>query len=458
MDPLKPANDSTPEHTGPEKQAKTAPLSSAGKAMSFNITRHIIFASLVIGLLVGTVGLWAAQAELTGAVIAPGSIVVDKNVKKLQHRDGGIISKIHVRNGDKVQAGDTMLELDDTQIRAEMGVILSQLTELVARSARLKAEIHSEEEVTFPPRFEELTDYTKKVTAAERRLFHDTRKHLNGQKEQLKLQIEQLAEEVAGITAQREAKQSQIELIGRELGQIEHLYKKNLTSVTRLYALQREQKRLSGELGGLTAQIARTKNKISEIRLQILSIGEEARLQAQRERRSAEARIAELREKEIAANDRLKRSKMLAPQSGIVHDMTVHTVGGVITTAETVLLIVPSEEKLSIEARIAPVDIDQVAIGGPVKLRFSAFNQRTTPELDGRIIHVAADLSKDESTGQAYYLARVEVEKDQLQTLSTLSLIPGMPVETFISTGTRTALSYFAKPITDQLRRAFREE
>lgn len=425
---------------------------------NFSVTGHIIFASLMIGLLVGLVGVWAAQAELTGAVIAQGSIVVDKNVKKLQHRDGGIITKIHVRDGDRVRAGDILLELDDTQIRAERGVILTQLTELIARSARLKAEIHAEEEVTFPPQFESKSDHTKQVTAAERRLFHDSRTHINGRKAQLKLQIEQLTEEVTGITAQRTAKQSQIELIGRELSQIEHLYKKNLTSITRLYAMQREQKRLSGELGGLTAQIARTKNKMSEIRLQILSLGEEARLQAQRERRSVEARIAELREKQIATNDRLKRSKLHAPKAGIIHEMSVHTVGGVITTAETVLLIVPSEEKLSIEARIAPVDIDQVAIGGPVRLRFSAFNQRTTPELNGRIIHVAADLSKDESTGQAYYLARVEVNKDELKTRNTLNLIPGMPVEAFISTGTRTALSYFAKPITDQLRRAFREE
>lgn len=425
---------------------------------NFSVTGHIIFASLMIGLLVGLVGVWAAQAELTGAVIAQGSIVVDKNVKKLQHRDGGIITKIHVRDGDRVRAGDILLELDDTQLRAERGVILTQLTELIARSARLKAEIHAEEEVTFPPQFEAQTEHARKVTAAERRLFHDSRTHINGRKAQLKLQIEQLTEEVTGITAQRTAKQSQIELIGRELSQIEHLYKKNLTSITRLYAMQREQKRLSGELGGLTAQIARTKNRMSEIRLQILSLGEEARLQAQRERRSVEARIAELREKQIATNDRLKRSKLHAPKAGIVHEMSVHTVGGVITTAETVLLIVPSEEKLSIEARIAPVDIDQVAIGGPVRLRFSAFNQRTTPELNGRIIHVAADLSKDESTGQAYYLARVEVNKDELKTRNTLNLIPGMPVEAFISTGTRTALSYFAKPITDQLRRAFREE
>ena len=447
-----PANDSAPQ-----KKAK-APKDEKQSLMSFSIAGRVVFATLVMGLLVGGVGAWAAQAELSGAVIAPGAIVVDKNVKKVQHRDGGIVAKINVSNGDKVKAGDVMIRLDTTQIRAELGVILSQLTELVARSARLDAEIKTLDEIEFPRGFAEISPYTRKVVAAETRLFEDTRAHIKGQKEQLKLQIEQLSEEVTGITSQRDAKKGQIEIIGRELAQIQHLYDKNLTSVTRLYALQRESKRLSGEYGGLLAQIARTNNKISEIRLQILSLDEEARLTAQKERRSAEARIAELREKEVAATDRLVRSKMLAPQSGVVHELAVHTVGGVITSAETVMVIVPDDEKLSIEARIAPVDIDQVSVGREAKLRFSAFNQRTTPELDGRIIHVAADVTTDERTSQQYYIARVEVSPGSKNELEKIDLMPGMPVETFISTGTRTALSYFAKPITDQLRRAFREE
>ncbi len=442
----------------PDGFEREQPADSPELNMSFSVGRHILFASLVIGFLVFGIGAWAATAEISGAVIAPGSIVVAKNHKKVQHRDGGIVSKINVKNGDRVTAGAVMLRIDDTQINAELGVIRAQLNELVARGSRLNAEINGFKNIVFPKGFENKSAETKKVVLAEKRLFKATKSHIKNQKVQLESQINQLNEEIKGIKSQRNSKNGQLTIITRELKQIEKLHKKNLVSVTRLYSLQREAKRLSGEHGGLISQIARTKGKIAEIKLQILSLDETARLQAQRELRTSETRIAELREREIAAADRLSRTELRAPQSGIVHELTVHTIGGVISSAETVLVIVPSDEQLTIEVKIAPVDIDQVTIGRVAKLHFSAFNQQTTPELHGRVVHISADVATNPDSSQQYYLARIEITEESRKNLIKLDLIPGMPVEAFISTGKRTALSYLAKPITDQLRRTFREE
>jgi len=272
------------------------------------------------------------------------------------------------------------------------------------------------------------------------------------------VRIDQLQHEINGIESQRVAKHGQLVLIRKELEKITGLYEKKLTSVTRLYALEREEKRLTGEYAGLTAQIARTKGKISETRVQMLAAEQSAKLDAQRELRSTDAKLNELREREIAAADRLRRTVLYAPQSGVVHELAVHTIGGVITSAETVMTIVPADERLTIEARFAPVDIDQINIGRKARLRFSAFNQRTTPEVTGRIVHVSADVSSDPKSSQQYYVGRVKMDADAREALKDLELIPGMPVEVFVSTGSRTALSYLSKPVTDQFNRAFRED
>ena len=444
----------TPEPIG--AKGDDAQADGSPNEKRFAIGGRVLFGSTVIGLLAIVVGAWAATAELTGAVIAPGSVVVEKNVKKLQHRDGGIVSEIHVKNGDLVKAGQVMIVLDDTQIRAELAVVRGQLTELTARKSRLDAEVESKAEIVFPPGFEQSSDHAKSVAVGERRLFVEGRNNTKSQKQQLALRIEQLKEEIEGVEAQLTAKQIQLSLIRKELEKIRTLYGKKLTSVTRLYSLEREESRLRGEHGGLISQKARTRGKISEIRVQILSIDQSARLQAQRERRSAEAKISELREREIAAADRLTRTKLFAPQSGVVHELAVHTIGGVISSAETVVVIVPAGERLTVEARFAPVDIDQVVVGRKARLRFSAFNQRTTPEIEGRIVHISADVSTDPKTSQQFYLGRVEMDAESRTQLKDLELLPGMPVEVFVSTGARTALSYLAKPVTDQFNRAFR--
>lgn len=438
-----------------DQQGRPAQKKPGDKA-AFSIKGHVIFASFVVSMLAFGVGGWAATASLSGAVIAPGTFVVERNVKKVQHSYGGIVSEITVKNGDHVKSGDVLVRLDATQIKAELGVITSQLTELEARSVRLAAE--RDNLATMPDRSgkNERPDF-RTALEGEIRLFEDNKRSKESQKSQLHLRIEQLKEEITGLTAQRDAKAGELRLIRQELEQVTGLHKKGLTPVSRVYAMEREEKRLSGEHGGLVAQIARANGQISEIHVQIIMIDENARVQAQRELRSIEAKLSELVEREVAANDKLNRVEIRAPQTGIVHELSAHTIGGVITAAEQIMLIVPEEDDLTIQAHIAPTDVDQVIVGRPAKLRLSAFNQKTTPELDGHIVHVSADVTVDPKTGHNYYIARLAMDEKSRHKIGDLKLLPGMPVEVFMSTGERTALSYLAKPFTDQINRAFRE-
>lgn len=429
---------------------------AASRSTSFSIRRHIVFATSVMVLLVLGVGGWAATANLTGAVIASGTFVVERNVKKVQHSYGGIVAKINVKNSDAVAAGDVLIRLDDTQIKAELGIIKSQLTELRARTMRLEAERENRTSLTLPEGFDASASGGA-VVAGEIRLFEENLRTRENQKQQLKFRIEQLDEEITGLSLQRKAKAGEIELIQRELEQVRMLHDKQLTPVSRVYAMERDEMRLTGEHGNLVAQIARAKGQISEIRVQILAVDETARAQAQRELRTVEARLSELAEREVATSDKLNRIDLRAPQAGVVHELAVHTVGGVITAAEQVMLIVPEDDNLTIQARISPADIDQVVVGRPANLRLSAFNQQTTPEFAGHVTQVAADITVDAKTGQQYYVVRLEMDDKKRRSVDGLKIVPGMPVEVFMATGARTALSYLAKPISDQMNRAFRE-
>ena len=330
---------------------------------NFSIVRHIVFASFVMVFLIGGLGAWAATANLAGAVIAPGTFVVERNVKKVQHSYGGIVSEIGVKNGDRVQAGQVLMRFDATQIKAEIGIIRSQLTELVARSARLSAERDSRPDMVLPPRSPNRAPTLMSAAEGEIRLFGENKKTRESQKEQLGLRIGQLKEEIIGLTAQRDAKKTELGIIQRELEQVRMLHKKSLTPVSRVYSMEREETRLGGEHGGLLAQIARANGQISEINVQILAVDENARATAQRELRNIEARLSELAEREVAAKDKLNRIDIRSPQTGVVHELAVHTVGGVVTGAEQIMLIVPEEDSLTIQTRIAPTDIDQVGVG-----------------------------------------------------------------------------------------------
>ena len=428
------------------------------KSPQRSIQRHLLGGLAIVALLAGGVGGLAATTELSGAVIAPASLVVDSNVKKVQHPTGGVVGELRVRDGDKVQAGDIVVRLDETITQANLAIVVKSLNELQARLARLEAERDNVDSIRFPAELLARAsdpDAARSMTG-ERNLFEFRRSARAGQKAQLRERIAQLKEEIQGLTGQVAAKKRETELIGQELEGVRDLWRKNLVQIQRVTALERDAARLEGERGQLIAATAQAKGKISEIELQILQIDQELRSEVAKDLREAQGKIAELVERKVAAEDQLKRIDIRAPQNGMVHQSTVHTVGGVITAGEAIMLIVPEADVLTVEAKLAPQDIDQVRVGQSAALRFSAFNQRTTPELNGVVTRVSADLTTDQRTGAAYYIVRITLSESEIGRLDGLRLVPGMPVEAFIRTGERTVLSYVTKPFTDQINRAFR--
>jgi len=294
--------------------------------------------------------------------------------------------------------------------------------------------------------------------ASERKLFDLRRRARLGQKDQLQQRIKQLQEEITGLTAQQDAKTKEMELIQRELAGVRDLWQKNLVQLNRLTSLEREEARLQGERGQLIASSAGAKGRIAEINLQILQVDQEFSSDVAKELRDIDGKIGEFVERKVTAEDQLKRIDIRAPQDGVVFQSTVNTVGGVIAAGDTLMLIVPEADKLMVEVKVDPKDIDQAEVGQPVVLRFSAFNQRTTPEINGTVARIAADTSNDQRTGASYYLVRIAINPGEIERLGPVKLTPGMPVEAFVQTGERTLVSYLVKPLHDQLMRAFREK
>ena len=425
-----------------------------------SIRRHLLAGLAAIFVLVGGIGGWAATTELSGAVIAPGQLVVQSDVKKVQHPTGGVVAELNVQDGDSVVAGDVIMRLDDTVTRANLAIVVKSLQQLEARQARLEAERDGVQAIEFPEALlaKAADPEVTRLIAGEAKLFELRRTAREGQKAQLAERASQLNEEIGGLSSQIAAKGREIELINEELVGVRELWEKKLVPIQRVNELDRQAARLEGERGQLVAATAQAKGRISEIELQVIQIDQDMRSEVAEELREIQAKTAELVERQIAAEDQLRRIEIRAPQSGRVHQLAVHTVGGVIGPGDVLMLIVPVADDLTVEVKIAPQDIDQVQVGQPAVLRFSAFNQRTTPEVDGEVTRVSADLTLDQRTGLSYYTARIGLVESEIQRLEGLSLAPGMPVEAFIQTGDRTVLSYLTKPLTDNARRSFRGE
>jgi HlyD family secretion protein len=296
------------------------------------------------------------------------------------------------------------------------------------------------------------------IVEGERRLFELRSSARNGQKAQLRQRVEQLGEEIRGLKAQRESKEKEIKLIIREKEGVHDLWKQKLVPLTKLTQIERDETRLEGEAGQLIAQTAQVGGKISETELQIIQIDRDLSSEVAKETREIDGKIGEFVERKVTAEDQLKRIEIRAPQDGTVFQSNVHTVGGVITAGDAMMLVVPDADSLTVEAKVNPQDIDQVREGLPALLRFSAFNQRTTPEIYGKVSRISADASTDQRTGQTYYTVRIALPADEVTKLGEVRIVPGMPVETFIQTGDRTMISYLTKPLHDNLMRMFREK
>ena len=421
---------------------------------------NVLLACLLITALFGGIGTWSAVASIAGAVIASGKVVVATNSKKVQHSEGGIVSKIEVAEGDLVQQGDLLLRLDDTLSRAALAIIQKQIDELIVQRARLIVERDGHKEVLFAEKatragysqhdYEELVENEKELFVARRE--ERTRRQLR-----LKEQIGQLQEELRGLEIQLEASQSETILIEDELNGLLQLQEKGLVQKNRVIALRRDKVRIAGRIGDLRAQIAQSKRRANEIEIEISRISDEFRTDVLSGLSEIRTDLNELLENEITALDKLKRLEIRAPRSGYVHELSVHTLGGVIGQGETVMTIVPMGEKLTVEASVSPQDIEQLFVGQKVKLRFVSFNQRTTPEVEATLSKIGADLTTDELTGTKYFKVYVDLGAEQLDKFEDDTIVPGMPVEAYIQTVHRTVISYLSQPLTDHISKAFRE-
>ncbi|TGQ53116.1 HlyD family type I secretion periplasmic adaptor subunit [Mesorhizobium sp. M1C.F.Ca.ET.193.01.1.1] len=425
-----------------------------------SIRRNLLGGTTVVALLVGGVGVWAGTVDVSGAVISRGAVVVETSEKKVQHPTGGVVGKIFAHDGDHVRGGDILVELSDTIPRANLAYVTKNLIELYARRSRLEAERDGSERMMLAPVLVAgMNDpETAATVASEQRLFGLRRTEISGNKARLRERIDQLGKQIEGYSAQESAKAKEIELINDELVDIRSLVEMKLTLKSKLTEYEREATRIEGERAQLVSSMAQAKGAIAEVELQILQLDKEFASETGSELRDVEAKIAEFEEKKVAAEDQLAHIDIRAPVSGTVHQSTIHTVGGVVGAAEPIMLIVPDTDKLTVEVKAAPQDIDQLLIGQHALLRFTAFNVRTTPETEGVVSMISADVTRDQRTNEVYYVVRITPDPKDLQKLGSLSLVPGMPVEAFIRTADRRVISYLMKPLTDQMMRAFRDQ
>ncbi|SEI20738.1 HlyD family type I secretion periplasmic adaptor subunit [Tardiphaga sp. OK245] len=426
---------------------------------SFRLWPRMVAGSALVVALIAGLGGWAALALLEGAIVASGVVKVDQNLKEVQHRDGGIVKSLAVRQGDLVQEGQVLATLDDVQIKAELLIVRSQLGEALGRQARLIAERDNLDGIEFPADLFRLSASADSVVHGETRLFAGNKIGRDSQKEQLGLSISQTGEEIKGMEARLAAKEHEIVLVGAERDKMDGLFEKKIVEYTRVYSVHRDWARILGERGEISASIARAKVRASEIKVQVIAVDQNASTEAQRDLRTVDARISELSERKLAIEDRLSRTEIKSPVTGYINELSAFTIGGVITPAARIATVVPESAELKLEIKISPNDIDQVREGQAARVRLTAFNRTTTPEMKGLLGMVSPASSRDPTTGQEHYIAYVHLLKteDALNQLKGIRLVPGMPAEVFVTTQERSAMSYLVKPFADQMNRAFRE-
>ncbi|RWE38840.1 MAG: HlyD family type I secretion periplasmic adaptor subunit [Mesorhizobium sp.] len=437
-----------------------APVLNRSLSNRRSIRRNLLGGMTVVALLLCGMGVWAGTADISGAIISHGWVVVENSEKKVQHPTGGVVGRILVRDGDRVRAGDILVQLSDTIPRANLAYVTKNLDELYARKSRLEAERDGSGRMTLAPMLATRMNDPEiaNTVASEQRLFELRRTEVFGNKARLRERIEQFGKQIEGYSAQESAKSKEIELINDELVDIRSLVDKKLTLKSKLTEYEREATRIEGERSQLVSSIAQAKGAIAEVELQILQLDKEFSSETGSELRDVDAKIAEFEERKVTSEDQLSRIDIRAPSSGTVYQSSIHTVGGVISAGEPIMLIVPDTDTLTVEVKAAPQDIDQILVGQRALLRFTAFNVRTTPETEGVVSMIAADVTRDQHTNEVYYVVRITPDPKDLTKLGPASLIPGMPVEAFIRTGDRKMLSYLMKPLTDQMMRAFRDQ
>ncbi|MNR77052.1 Type I secretion system membrane fusion protein PrsE [compost metagenome] len=423
------------------------------------IRRYMLLAGVTLGGLVAGAGGWAATMNISAAVIGSGVIGVQGNTKKIQHGKGGIVREIRVSNGTLVRAGDIVLRLDGVEASTTLAATIKEVDQLDARRLRLIAERDG---------VEELIDPMQQIARLEDRQFIEGLKSetslFKARREQIDSKTAQLKEQIAQIEQQRDGTRQRLISNAEEASwseqqaqKIENLAKEGLVQFSRLADSKRMVAQLSGERSQLLSDEATAGKRITEIELQIAQLDKDRRTEVLTDLLDTEGKLAKLAEQRLALEDQIEHLDIRAPVDGIVHQLATHTIGGLLSPGETAMNIVPTRDMLTVDMRIKPNDVDQVSIGQAARLRFSAFNQRTTSEIEGRVESLSPDVSVNEQTGETWYSARIAISPQERAKLGELALVPGMPVEAYIKAEPRTALAYIIKPISDQMERAMRE-
>ena len=418
-----------------------------------------VFGLLVVTGLIGGVGYWAGTAPLSSAVVAEAFVAVDSHRKSVQHPDGGVVAQLLVRDGATVRAGQPVIVLDETRPRASYQILRASHDSLLAIEARLTAERDLLADISFPkPLLSRKSDpEVKDLIKGQTTLFQSRRESLEGELAILGQRRAQLQEEIKGLKAQYESKSQQLVLINDELTSLVQLLDKGLASKPRVLALQRESAKILGERGEISAQMARARKSIGEAKLQIIQNETRFREKVVTELRETRTRVVDVAERMSAAKTVLERIVIRAPVAGIVVNMTVHNTGAFVSQGQVVAEIVPSQDQLVVQARVQPIDVDNLTPGQDAEVRILAFKQRDTPTLLGRLDYVSADRLTDQRSGAPYYSARIVVPPEQLSVLQTKKLIPGMPAEVIVKTGDRVAIDYIIEPILASMNRSMRE-
>ncbi|GGG70658.1 HlyD family type I secretion periplasmic adaptor subunit [Salipiger pallidus] len=421
---------------------------------------------LIVGLsalilLVAGFGTWAATTQISGAIIASGQIQVERNRQVVQHPDGGVVQEILVEEGDMVDEGDVLIRLDPTLLLSELNIAEGQYFELLARRARLVSERDGLDEISFAEELlvrAEIDAEVGELVEGQRNLFFARRDSLAREIEQLGKRTDQIGNQIEGIEAQVAAMGDQLGFVEEELVDQRSLLERGLAQASRVLSLEREAARLAGERGELGASRAQAEGQITELEIEALKLETARREEAITSLRDMQYRVRELYEQRASLREQLRRLDITAPVSGAVYGLTVFAPRSVIRAAEPVLYLVPQDRPLVISVQVEPIHIDQTHVGQEVLLRFSALDQRTTPELYGRVTQISADAFTDEATAVRFYRAEIELREGEVQRLPEgVALIPGMPVEAFLRTADRTPIAYLVKPFTDYFSRAFRE-
>lgn len=418
-----------------------------------------LLGTIIVAVTFGIFGTWAAVAPLDSAALAPGVVMVKSHRKTVQHLEGGIVRDILVTDGSVVERGQPLLILDDTQTRAELGVLRGQHFFALATENRLTSERDDLEAVLFAEELLAAVDLRAvEAMQSEEQIFRARRDDRLGETEVLEQRIVQLESQIEGLEALASSKETLARSYDEEVGDLSELLKEGFVDKQRLRELQRNAARTRGEIAEHRASIAETQVRMGETRLEILQLNKRFITEVVDQLAEAQASVFDLSERITAVEDRMRRTVVRSPDAGMVLGMSTHTIGGVIQPGNPLLDIVPEGDELIVEARVSPMDIDRVELGTEASIRFSAFSSSTTHVIEGEVIRISADRLIDEQTGHPYYLARVEVTDGGRQRLGGLVLVPGMPAEVLIKTGERTFLQYLVQPATNALARSMIED